>query len=173
MMTSAAPTYFNPHMCYSLGVSPQKYVGSDGGLFANHPGQEALRLVKERYPSAKILMISLGTGMGDGSTDADRYHNFGLMSWAKILPEMVISAVADKDHVSLVHLAQKDPNFEYVRIQTFLNPDDMKMDLIEPRKLERLVSAARASIDSGGLARESFDRALLGLSTKARLNEHN
>ena len=50
--TSAAPTYF---------TECDEYV--DGGLMANNPSQEGLKVIRDFYPNLHIaLVVSLGTG---------------------------------------------------------------------------------------------------------------
>lgn len=60
--TSAAPTYFPPHITRSFCDVP-KHVFVDGGVAMNNPVHEALLEAKKIYPNAKkIHIVSIGTG---------------------------------------------------------------------------------------------------------------
>jgi hypothetical protein len=157
MMTSAAPTYFNPHKCSALHGA--KYEGGDGGIFANDPALAAYIRAKERYPHSKIKMISLGTGMPNQSKAPGYYYNLGLVKWAEIFSDISISGSAAYCDALMDFMAtQGDPNFEYVRIQTHLTEDMLKMDDVSEAQLEMRRDSARSNIR--GAARIHFERAL-------------
>ncbi|MDR2723859.1 MAG: patatin-like phospholipase family protein [Holosporaceae bacterium] len=164
MMTSSAPTFFNPYFCFSSDL--KKYEGGDGGIFANHPGEEAYHLARSRYPFAKLVMISFGTGTCDKSAEFKYYENRGLIFWAERLPHLFIAAATDNTERSLVNLSQKDSNFHYHRIQLPLRSGNMSLDENSPEKLDLLISAAMANIGPTGFAYNPFSSALSALQQK-------
>ena len=57
--TSAAPTYFEPEHLVADGA---EFALCDGGVFANNPAMCAYAEVRRDHPSAKVRIVSLGTG---------------------------------------------------------------------------------------------------------------
>lgn len=91
--TSAAPTYFPPHMCQprANGLT-DRYVLGDGGIGANNPSRIILQEVLSQYPGAEILMVSLGTGYKARNLSYKDVHNAGSLKWLRIgLIDMLMS----------------------------------------------------------------------------------
>ncbi|MDR0968064.1 MAG: patatin-like phospholipase family protein [Holosporaceae bacterium] len=159
MMTSAAPTYFNPHECKSL--DGQEVSGGDGGLFANHPGEAAYHIARQKYPDSKIVMISLGTGRINQCVDSDYYYNRGLLFWAKEISDLAISLNTADRCAGLSFIASEvDRNFEYIRIQPDLRREMFKMDDVSRSQMRMRIDSARRGIIGSGVLRRSFERAL-------------
>jgi predicted acylesterase/phospholipase RssA len=166
MMTSAAPTYFNPHRC-SSSREARHFAGGDCGLFANHPGQAAYQMAKKEYPDSKIIMISLGTGRANHSLGLDAHYNKGKLFWAGEVPDIAVEGNTKNCDDSLYFVSSEvDPNFEYIRIQPILDADMLKMDNDSEDHLERLVGSARESIRN--TSRSPFERALEVLRERKR-----
>ncbi len=158
MMSSAAPTYFNPHNCFSKNGVP--YEGVDGGIFANHPGLIAYHEAKQLFPNDKIFMISLGTGTHHSYSDVDQSRNRGLIYWGGYFPDMSIEASSFLSNKFLTELAANDPNFEYIRLQPSLEKSCMITDGTSIEHIRKLETVARMSIGVGGPEHARFQRAL-------------
>lgn len=139
MMSSAAPTYFNPHYCQS--EHNIRYVGLDGGIFSNHPGLIAYHETRQRHPDANIIMLSLGTGECCNYGNPDRYRNRGLLSWASEFPSLAIESSSWNIHEQLINLSKNDINFEYIRLQPRLEAEDLVTDNTDPKYIQKLISA--------------------------------
>ena len=72
MSTTAAPTYFPPHM-----IDGQGYV--DGGVGVNSPDVDALYFCRSTWflPLEQIRLLSIGTGYEAGKTKNVETQNFG------------------------------------------------------------------------------------------------
>lgn len=100
--TSAAPTYFPPAFIRNTSRSRQM-VNLDGGVFANNPAMcayvEARKSEFEqvKFPSAKdIIFLSLGTGGGRIKfPNITKSRKWGVVSWAKSAPEIMMDGIAD------------------------------------------------------------------------------
>ena len=160
MMTSAAPTYFDPHVCKSSkGVEVE---GADGGIFANHPGMLAYRAARVLYPNDKIVMISLGTGACHTMEEQYASQRKGIIYWAKKFSEIAIVASSNDVNAALFQLSVLDKNFQYIRIQPSLDKGDLITDGKGHTYIQRLRDVALNSISefSGGPQHTSFAKAV-------------
>ncbi|MCC5917193.1 MAG: patatin-like phospholipase family protein [Cryomorphaceae bacterium] len=106
--TSAAPTYFPPAKIENYPEHPYKklkMVNLDGGVFANNPAMCAyaearttdFKELKIENPKASEMMIlSLGTGaQKDNSENKSSANNWGVISWAKSIPTIMMDGAQD------------------------------------------------------------------------------
>ncbi|MDR0677314.1 MAG: patatin-like phospholipase family protein [Holosporaceae bacterium] len=147
MMTSAAPTYFNPYACKSLhGI---KYEGGDGGLFANNTSQFLYLHAKRLFPTSKIALISFGTGQNTFAEPEKSFYNKGLVFWARAFHNIAIDATSNATHSTLQYFAEHDENFKYIRFQIPLAKDETALDDVDPEHIDKLAAITRAYINSG------------------------
>ncbi|MDR2107831.1 MAG: patatin-like phospholipase family protein [Holosporaceae bacterium] len=145
MASSAAPTYFNPHLWKN--ARGQTRACGDGGVFANHPGFLAYQSTRLKYPNAPIIEISFGTGSHNSFRPPEYYYNLGLILWAKLLSSITIDAVSYNTDLQLNMLTSVDPKFTYYRLQPTLELEDMVMDDVSPEHVERLKNAAIRALE--------------------------
>jgi patatin-like phospholipase/acyl hydrolase len=80
--TSAAPTYFSPHVTHPIDDPGREYCLIDGGVSANNPALLAYFEAKKLYPRAThVHIISLGTASRSFSLAADDSLGGGVMGW--------------------------------------------------------------------------------------------
>lgn len=80
--TSAAPTYFSPHITRSLRTNSREYCLIDGGVAANNPALLAYFEAKKLFPKAKRFhILSLGTASRRFSLAADDSLKGGVIGW--------------------------------------------------------------------------------------------
>jgi patatin-like phospholipase/acyl hydrolase len=80
--TSAAPTYFSPHITRSLRTDSREYCLIDGGVAANNPALLAYFEAKKLFPKAKRFhILSLGTASRRFSLAADDSLKGGVIGW--------------------------------------------------------------------------------------------
>jgi predicted acylesterase/phospholipase RssA len=80
--TSAAPTYFSPHITRSLRSDSREYCLIDGGVAANNPALLAYFEAKKLFPKAKRFhIVSLGTASRRFSLAADDTLKGGVIGW--------------------------------------------------------------------------------------------
>jgi len=92
--TSAAPTYFEPHLL--RGKRPgERYALVDGGVFANNPGMCAWADAKRRFGNRPVVVVSLGTGQLTRPYPYDRARDWGLAGWARPVLEIIFDGVSD------------------------------------------------------------------------------
>ena len=79
----SAPTYFEPKEFVSK--RGEKYLGVDGGLFADNPELLVIRLVAE-FPKIgsynNVTIVSVGTGI-EAEYKFKKFSNYGMGGWAK------------------------------------------------------------------------------------------
>ena len=138
--TSAAPTYFEPHMIPT--VNGDYFTLVDGGVYANNPSACALAESMARHPGRNdFLVVSLGTGLRPESIDFKRAKSWGLAQWAKPIFNVVLDGVsATVDY----QLKQMVP--QYFRFQPNLEASCAPMDKVDGQNLRRLRLTADAMI---------------------------
>lgn len=167
MATSAAPTYFPPHIFQ--GLDGVRYEGTDGGCFANHPGLIALLHAVKKYPNSKIVMISLGTGhcRAAGNTT----NGLNLLNWAATVPGLFMNLHSIETNEILTELAAcglRNNFFTYIRINPVLDRIDCITDGASIEHLEHLETVARQSISFDGHGKGNFDRVVNILKEQIR-----
>lgn len=156
MATSAAPTYFPPHIF--TGLDGTKYEGTDGGCFANHPGLVGLLHAIKKYPHSRIVMISMGTGHCRAAGNTTR--NLNLLNWATKVPGLFMSLHSIETNKILTELATcLGHNFlTYIRLNPVLDRIDCTTDGASTEHIEHLKTVARQFISHDGHGKENFDR---------------
>jgi patatin-like phospholipase/acyl hydrolase len=150
--SSAAPTYFRPHLVSYRG-NGQKNALIDGGLECNHPGADAYAWLRQKEPGATdIAVVSIGTGKRTRVLSNQRALRMTLLGWAK--ESLAIAMHTERTSNMLAAALQQ----RYAEIDCELvdgASDDM--DDASPKNLEALEHLARAHV-----ARHpaQFDRAV-------------
>jgi len=134
MSTTAAPTYFPPHV-----FNGQGYI--DGGVGVNSPDVDALYFCRSTWflPLEKIRLLSIGTGYVASGTQDPRAQNFGGLSWLTNLD--IISRMIALQENSASALAQDLLNERYCRVNSELQYS-IELDECDPKRLETLATAA-------------------------------
>lgn len=144
--TSAAPTYFEPAEVHTAGGSGDRirYL-VDGGVFANNPSlcayAEAMRLGK---PADKVLVVSLGTGVGTRPIDHDKAKDWGIVGWVRPVIDVMMDGVADAVHYQL---RQMLPEERYYRFNTYLREAVDDMDAANRANINALKREAERILD--------------------------
>ncbi|MDR1982738.1 MAG: patatin-like phospholipase family protein [Holosporaceae bacterium] len=173
MMSSAAPTYFDPYECDSVDTTTasfragQHFLGGDGGIFANNPALMAYSETRKRYPNSKIVVISLGTGKCNSFKNKKEYKDKGLLAWAGLFPDIAIASTSSASQQALDCLAASSGGMlEHIRIQPALEEKLMTTD--ETEKIFQLNTAARESISPIGSERDRMNRVIEILTSRLR-----
>lgn len=138
MSTTAAPTYFPPHM-----VKGQSYV--DGGIGVNSPDVDALYFCRSTWflPLDQIRLLSVGTGYVAERAEEKKDRNFGGFSWLN--HHDIISRMIDLQENSASALAQNLLTERYFRVNSQLQYS-VELDECNPERLETLVAAASKEV---------------------------
>ena len=102
--TSAAPTYFEPTVVYSID-GQERRVLIDGGVFANNPA--LCGYTEARRGGVKpedILIVSIGTGIMTRSIPYAKAKGWGKAGWAVPLIGVFMDGAADAAHNHLSEL---------------------------------------------------------------------
>ncbi|MDR0631896.1 MAG: patatin-like phospholipase family protein [Holosporaceae bacterium] len=158
MMTSSAPTFFNPHVCET--ADSMHYEGADGGLFVNNPAILAALAARQRYPDCRLVLLSIGTGSSSTCEEIGHCRNRGLAWWASEISDITIDGGSIFTSVLLDSFIDVIGLQEYVRIQTPLPREAMKLDGRGQKNDTKLRTAARANIRVGGQGYESFQKSI-------------
>ncbi len=139
--TSAAPTYFEPHVI-PTGDAGDYFTLVDGGVYANNPAACALAESMARHPGSNdFLVVSLGTGSRPESIDYKRAKSWGLAQWAKPIFNVVLDGVSATVDYQLKQMVTK-----YFRFQPNLEVGCAPMDKVDRQNLRRLRLTAEAMI---------------------------
>jgi patatin-like phospholipase/acyl hydrolase len=137
MATTAAPTYFEPHLI-------AKYNGHfiDGGVHLNNPALEAYLAAshfhKQREANdRKYFVVSLGTG-NYIPDNFDTRQSFSLLFWLKNVTDILISTQEANTDINMHRLFQKTDN-QYLRFQPEL---DKVYSLDDYKNIPSLVETA-------------------------------
>jgi len=143
--TSAAPTYFQPHLATSF--EEVKYALIDGGVFVNNPAlcaySEARLLefdTKTKAPkAANMLLVSIGTGSTRNAYQYRKAQKWGAIRWVKPLLDMMMKGVAQTVDYQLTQIfdAAGVPH-QYHRIEPTLVHGSSYMDDCHPENLANL-----------------------------------
>ena len=157
MSSSAAPTFFAPHM---LGGSPML----DGGLIANNPDMVALHEVNRRWPHAhdRIELLSIGTAGADTLRPAGEAAKGGI-GWARTLALFMI----DVQEATAAAQAQRFLGGRYLRVNHASSaggPAFERLDLANDDARSALLLAGKETATAAYTAHRAFiDRMLSGL----------
>jgi len=156
--TSAAPTYFPPAEIKNL-ENGNKMVNIDGGVFANNPTMCAYAECRNsvfpqvKYPSAKdMLILSIGTGGGQFDLpDLQKSENWGVINWAKSIPDIMMDGSIDTVHYQIKHLfATLDEEFvkNYKRIDVPVKERTYSSDMSDasPKNIEAFKTAGKIAL---------------------------
>lgn len=138
--TSAAPTYFEPER---LTADGEVFALCDGGVFANNPAMCAYAEARRRHPSARVRVVSLGTGQLTRSIHAEQASGWGLIEWARPLLDVVFDGVSDSTDYELDQLL---PDGDHLRFQVELKGASDSLDDAGEANLEHLEDLARKLI---------------------------
>ena len=143
--TSAAPTYFEPYENASF-LTGHPLV--DGGIFANHPAMCAFAEAKKLNPSAKILLVSLGTGELTRHLEYEDAKNWGMLRWIRPLFRIIFDGASDTvDYQLRQLLPDTESGKSYYRFQPKLSKGNDDMDDATETNLHALKSVAEEFIE--------------------------
>lgn len=166
--TAAAPTYFAPAKVKNL-LRPDEpeLIAIDGGVFANNPAMCAYAeartmqfpFLPERPRARDMLMLSIGTGSVQSDFgDVDQSKTWGLLSWAKSIPEIMMAAGYDTVNYQVERLYESlDTEVErknFKRVDYPRHPDrapeyDRDMANANTQNLAALFRAGQVAIAEG------------------------
>lgn len=134
MSTTAAPTYYPPHVC-----NGRSYI--DGGVAVNSPDVDALFFCRSTWllPLEHIRLLSIGTGYAARKAAKEKAQNFGGLSW--LTSHNIISRMIDLQENSASALAQDLLSERYYRVNSGLH-ESIDLDEYDRLKLEFLAASA-------------------------------
>lgn len=174
--TSAAPTYFDPKF---IGQRSHRMINIDGGVFANNPAMcayaecrhtkfdnwEDAKKQSKPFPTAKnMLLLSLGTGGGNidlGNTGKSK--SWGLLSWAKKTPEIMMDGGLDTVNYQVKKLFESldkesdRKNYKRVDFPKSRNgkiPYESDMSDAAKRNIKDLIKAGEMAIEDANSKKE-------------------
>ena len=156
--TSAAPTYFSPAKIQNL-ITGERMCNIDGGVFANNPAlcayaeARTTKFKKEHFPTAKnLLFLSLGTGGGGFQLPKlKRSHRWGLINWAKSIPEIMMDGSLDTVNYQMRELfgtLSKSQQDQFLRIDVPSKKREYASDMADasPKNIKDLQKAGKETL---------------------------
>jgi uncharacterized protein len=101
--SSAAPTYFEPHLI-SNRTGEKSFALIDGGVVANNPGMCAFADVERHGESQDIVMVSVGTGTAKKEFAWPGVQHWGVAQWARPILSLLMDASSQAIHFELRHV---------------------------------------------------------------------
>jgi patatin-like phospholipase/acyl hydrolase len=150
--TSAAPTYFEPAEIRSMGDAVSHLI--DGGIYANNPSLCAwIEAYKSdfgfcKYPVADDLyIVSVGTGKEKKKYKYDDAKDWGVVSWARPILDILLSASAEVVNYQMKQLFSiKGCTGKYSRLEPELGNASSEMDDASDINIKHLKEAGSAYI---------------------------
>jgi predicted acylesterase/phospholipase RssA len=140
--TSAAPTYFEP-LRLPTGDEGAYLSLIDGGVFANSPALCAYVEALKVHPGAEIELVSVGTGRLTRPLPYDQIRDWGALSWARPILDVVFDGIEQAtDH----QLGLLVPAERYHRFQVPLDARSEHIDDAGPENLAALREKAETLI---------------------------
>jgi len=132
--TTAAPTYFPPaNIGNTNGTDKSWYI--DGGLVANNPSMCLVTEIckREQTIPANISMLSLGTGLNEGSIDGTVASKWGELPWASNVIDVGMNGTQDLADTQASLVLSR-----YVRVQPPNGLASQSMDDVSTGSLKTL-----------------------------------
>ncbi len=161
--TSAAPTYFAPAKIKNL-ITNEEMINIDGGVFANNPSMCVYAEARNTKfpergidkPSAKdMLILSLGTGGGGYKLpDVTKSGKWGVLSWAKSIPEIMMDGSIDTVAFQMKEIFEtlnpEEHKHAFKRIDVPENARIYSPDMSDasPQNIQRLIQAAEITLNA-------------------------
>ena len=127
LASSAAPTYFSPHMIFNQVADAKtqgKPIGTiwgDGGLTCNNPAFECVTtLFKDGFDFKNIHVLSIANGRQPNTPDPTHFNNIGPVGWAKSLVPICMDVSSDQAHKKCLSML---PASNYLRVDPMLNQE--------------------------------------------------
>ncbi|GJL95354.1 MAG: patatin [Hyphococcus sp.] len=149
--SSAAPTFFPPHMIENPDRSLH-WTAIDGGVFLNDPAMAATAEAMRLFPGEDLHVISLGTGRQTRNYPFEKAKNWGFSEWISPTGKFrtpLISAIQDGQTRAVgrqLHylLGEKYTRFDY-RLEKGRGSD--KLDDASKKNLRRLTQGALEMVE--------------------------
>lgn len=161
LASTAAPTYFEPHLAVLPGNNDDGTPCIDGGVVANHPGLCAYAEAQRLWPGEQIYLVSLGTGHLIRPIRYEEARCWGLAAWA--LPILSILMDGQRQVVDYQLRTLLGPN--YLHLDTDLQTASDDLDNASRANLRALEGEAARIINAQG---EQIEVALEVLNIRAR-----
>ncbi|GHU13478.1 hypothetical protein FACS189449_08870 [Alphaproteobacteria bacterium] len=144
MATTAAPTFFNPHIFQ--GLDGCRYEGIDGGAFAINPALVVYQESRLLFPQSRIVLLSLGTGDHNYIDNDFESTDRGNLFWAKKYPTVTNCAMTTYTHQFLTERSSAD-KLDYFRVNPHLVQHLCNsMDNTSPAHIETLKTYTNKTI---------------------------
>lgn len=149
LASSAAPTYFRPHL---IRTTRKRYV--DGGLYANAPDLAAIILARKAWPHIELHdlhLVSIGTTLASAASPHGPGHPGagGILSWAARPPGRILKLSMQcqtENAVALLHQMQLG---DFIRIDEEINQakiESLDIDNASREALSALASAGKTAL---------------------------
>lgn len=150
--TSAAPSYFEVAKARSMSGLTHPLI--DGGVFANNPAlcayAEAREKMEGKPTAARMVIVSLGTGVSKTSLSYSKAKDWGAIEWVKPLIDIMMSGVSETVDYQIRQIFDSvDRGAQYLRINWPLKKKSMReMDNASRGNLKDLERAGNECADS-------------------------
>ncbi len=161
--TSAAPVYFEAALGETVDGVQDAFI--DGGVFANNPAMcayvEASKL--GQMNPANMMILSLGTGKFEKTYEHAEVKDWGVLSWAKPLLNILMASSAETVDYQLKQIFKAaQSKSHYLRIQPMISEESTAMDDVSSENMRQLVRTGLNAAKSTLPQLERFAEMLVG-----------
>ncbi len=138
LATSAAPTYFAPHL-----VGNKMFI--DGGMAANNPtfsGIISMRKMNPRLLISDINTLSIGCIEHMMSPSYNSIKKYGSINWIELILDILMNASADVTHHNVKYSYLLGGGKNYYRIDAKLDKGSSELDDISKNNISNLLDDA-------------------------------
>lgn len=148
--TTAAPTFFEPHLVTDPGGRTHVFI--DGSVFANSPGMVAFGEIEREHFGSDVVVASVGAGGLTRRFDYAEVKEWGAAHWARPMLEIVLDGAAETAERVMGELLGPE---RYFRFQQELTEASFALDNVKPANLQALKREGERLIARSG---ERLDR---------------
>ncbi len=140
--TSAAPTFFRPHLIKGMLQNDPSYALIDGGVYTNNPSMDLFVEGLNQYPEEQeFLLVSLGTGQMTKQIPYKKAKYYGLIGWGA--EGRILNVMMDgQDKVVDYHLKNTFSDRRYFRFNPELTPGTEALDNASKDNINKLKDIA-------------------------------
>jgi uncharacterized protein len=132
--SSAAPTFFEPHLISNL--LDEQFVMVDGGFVANNPAMAVFADIERHGESRDMVIVSIGTGAASRHFEWPEIRDWGVAQWARPMLRLLLDSSSQAIDFELRHVLGKN---RYHRFQIPIPPESEPLDDVTPENLDRLI----------------------------------
>ena len=156
LASTAAPFFFKSRTLCPIGEKEPISTFIDGGLLINDPTIEVVAAARKLYPTARIHVISLGTGLCQESifTKAFRSIRHPISAIHTVATDVVDAIIVRRQSAVAQYHMEKLHQGEYWRLNPIISGDHLGLDDISQENTDHLQKVAKDFVENNPMFEE-------------------